>query len=190
MRLHRALARAVPTAALAVVVAVSLARADHGYWPAAGVDPAKVAGHATRTAATADPAYWGAECTSYGAGDGGLGQLDVYGAVLDRDYGIVVVLAVSEGIPVEGSTGITYFLGPEEGEFVWADIDGNDHFANAHEADIQTVIACATGTQAATDTAAGDAEESGAGPIGPLLLALAVAVGVLVALRVRRPPQG
>ena len=184
---RRTFAHVAVASALLVIAAVGQANADHGYWPEAGVNPATVAGHATHTTAAADAAAWGTDCTSYSAGDGGLKQLDVYGGLLDRGYGIVVVFAAQNGVPVGGPNGLTYFLGPIDGEFVWADVDGNRHFGNAHEADIQTLIACEHANLQATDTAEGEAKEPEPGPIGPLVLALVVAIGVSLALRVRRP---
>jgi hypothetical protein len=41
--------------------------ADHGYWPAGGVDPADVAGHERRNANNSTASDWGADCSTRAA---------------------------------------------------------------------------------------------------------------------------
>ena len=132
--------------------------ADHGYWPASGVDPATVTGHEPRTSANADPSAWGSGCRSidYEAG------LDVYGAVLEADYRLAVVLAIRGGgseEPLSGANGVTIFASPREGEFVWADADGDGAFAGSHEADVGALFVCPDAQPPATDAGAASAAE-------------------------------
>jgi hypothetical protein len=154
--------------------------ADHGYWPESGVKPATVTGHAPRTSANADPSAWGSGCESIDYEDG----LDVYGAVLEADYGIAVVLAIRGGgseEPLLGPNGATVFASPRQGEFVWADADGDGTFAGSHEADAGALFVCPEARPPATDEAAPSsaiAEHSGSALPGPTVPLLAAALSL------------
>jgi hypothetical protein len=132
--------------------------ADHGYWPASGVTPAKVTSHAAATAETTTPSYWGHGCETVDNGGSGMtgGGLDTYGAVLDADYDLAVIVAddVVSGLSqgwFPGPNGITVFESPKAGEFVWADTDGNSQFANTHETDATLLFLCGGSNLPATD---------------------------------------
>lgn len=138
-------------AAALLVVAVTPVLADHGYWPEAGVVPAAVSEHRPYSEVAATPAFWGADCRGL-AQTGEAETLDVYGHVLDADYALAVVLAEEDGVPVEGSFGLTVFRNPRAGQFVWADADGDRTFAGRHEADAGFLILCPGIGLPATDT--------------------------------------
>jgi hypothetical protein len=147
---------------LAVVATVVLVptevSADHGYWPAGGVDPATVTAHEASTSTNAEASAWGSGCESIGYGDG----LDVYGTVLDADYRLAVVVAIRGGGSEEPSTGphgVTIFTSPRAGEFVWADADGDGTFAGTHEADAGALFVCSVADPPPTDALPSSAAE-------------------------------
>lgn len=153
-------------AAIALLVLdATCAAADHGYWPAQGVTPAEVTGHAEATDQTTKATHWGPSCTTAATGGSVAdGALDVYGALLTVDYDLAVIgvaaVAANFSDPdfQEGPYGLTLFESPKEGEFVWADADGDGRFTNRHEADSALLIVCTE--LPATDTATATMGES------------------------------
>jgi hypothetical protein len=124
-----------------LIAAVTPVWADHGYWPEAGVVPAAVSEHRPYSEAAATPAFWGSDCRGL-TPSGDTETLDVYGHVLDADYALAIVLAQEDGVPVEGSFGLTVFRNPRAGQFVWADANGDRTFAGRHEADAGLLVLC------------------------------------------------
>ena len=169
--------------------------ADHGYWPASGVTPAKVTSHAEATAETTTPSYWGSGCATVDNGGGHVagGGLDTYGAVLDADYDVAVIVAdnVVNGLGqgwFPGPNGITVFESPKAGEFVWADTDGNSEFANTHETDATLLFLCGASNLPATDVSAPPRTSSSL-PDGALRILLLVAISSVTFLYVLARPR-
>lgn len=185
--MNRAGLRAFLAASLLLVIGTGTAAADHGYWPAGGVDPAKVAGHQARTDANSDAADWGSGCSTRRASGSGDSGLDVYGHVLTADYRLVVVLGQIDGEPLDGPNGVTIFRGATAGQFVWADADGDSRFAGRHEADAGAMFFCGASAMPATDTLVAERLSSptlwGIG----LVLGLLAMVGAIASFARRAP---
>jgi hypothetical protein len=166
--------------------------ADHGYWPAGGVDPAPVAGHREVTDEATLASAWGDDCTAL---DTVAPRRDVYGVVLDADYRLAVILAGSGSTDawLAGPFGATLFEAPRAGQFLWADADGDSRYAARHEADARLLIVCPGFGLPATSTveSRGGAQPSVGWP-WVLPVALVAFVGVLLRTprEVDRRPSG
>jgi hypothetical protein len=178
-------------AMLAAVVVGKPVRADHGFWPAGGVDPAAVAGHVASSTLNNHAGYWGTSCTTHDAGDDtppGLERFDTYGAILARDYGVAVVVGeTADGEIIDGPNALTVFLSPNAGEFVWADVDGDSVFRNDQAADIGTPFLCDAPSLPATDTTVGSPESGAPGANSLVILVVTGALAwVLIANQSQR----
>jgi len=174
--------------ALLAVTATSVA-ADHGYWPETGKTPARVTGHEEATDQTTTASQWGPRCeVSEIGGVRGSQGLDVYGAILTADYDLVVVGVAAEAANfanpdfLDGPYGLTVYRSPKEGQFVWADADGDGRFANRHEADLTLLIICPA--LPATDTIGGmdGKDQIPQSPLATLAVLMATAVVIVLAL--------
>lgn len=183
---------ALAASAMLLAVGVGDVAADHGYWPAKGVDPADVAGHETRSANNSTASDWGADCLTRAASSSGAKGLDVYGHVLEADYALAVVIAQNEGVPVNGPYGVTLFRDTSAGEFLWADVDGDGTFAGRHEADAGELFLCGGSTAPQTDIITEDRPSRASNLLGgwPLALGFTALVGVMVGLIDVREKRG
>jgi hypothetical protein len=175
-----------------LAVCVGDVAADHGYWPAGGVDPADVAGHERRNANNSTASDWGADCSTRAASSSGAKGLDVYGHVLEADYRLAVVLAQNEGVPVDGPNGVTLFRDAKAGQFVWADVDGDGKFAGRHEADAGKLVLCGGSTVPQTDTVNEDRPSRASNLLGGWTLAIGFTalVGIMFGLFGAREGRG
>ena len=188
--MHR-LRSVLAASAMLLAVGVGDVAADHGYWPAKGVDPADVAGHETRSANNSTASDWGADCLTRAASSSGAKGLDVYGHVLEADYARAVVIAQNEGVPVSGPYGVTLFRDARVGQFLWADVDGDGAFAGRHEADAGKLFLCGASAPQ-TDTINEDRRSRASNLPGgwPLALGFTALVGVMVGLIGVRDKRG
>jgi hypothetical protein len=184
--------RSVIAAAALLALPVSPVAADHGYWPESGVEPALVSGHRPRTEANSTAGDWGADCATRAASAEGANGLDVYGHVLKADYALAVVLAQVDGEPIDGPYGVTLFRDAKEGQFVWADADGDGVFAGHHEADAGELFLCIGSGVPATDTVAESIRQPppSADSAWTAALYLTALTGVLVLRRAGRALRG